>query len=127
MVIQSTSNERNKKFAKLKQKKYRDEEGLFIVESIDLVNAALNRKVVKTILTTDEKYINNDVEVIYVTDLIIEKAKSLLLNTNWSVKEIGASLEFGDFNKFLKFFKYHTGKTPSEYRNSYSITHMNKK
>ena len=62
-----------------------------------------------------------------ITDLIVEKAKSLLLNTNWSVKEIGASLEFGDFNKFLKFFKYHTGKAPSEYRNSYSITHMNKK
>ena len=62
-----------------------------------------------------------------VTDLIIEKAKSLLVHTNWSVKEIGASLEFEDTNKFLKFFKYHIGKAPSEYRNLYNITHMNKK
>ena len=62
-----------------------------------------------------------------VTDLIIEKSKSLLVNTNWSVKEISASLEFSDANHFLKFFKYHTGNTPSEYRNSYSTTHMNKK
>lgn len=62
-----------------------------------------------------------------VTNFIIEKAKGLLVNTNFSVKEIGVSLEFDDTNTFLKFFKYHTSKTPSEYRNSYNVTHMNKR
>jgi len=62
-----------------------------------------------------------------VADFILEKAKGLLVNTNFSVKEIGASLEFEDTNAFLKFFKYHTGQTPSGYRNAYHITHMNKK
>ncbi len=62
-----------------------------------------------------------------VTDFVVEKAKGLLVNTNLSIKEIGASLEFTDTNTFLHFFKYHTGKTPSEYRNSFYLTHMNKK
>ena len=76
MYISSTSNERIKNYARLKQKKYRDEESLFIVEGIDLVNAALQRGVVKNILTTDETYNNDSVEVIYVDAKVIEKLAS---------------------------------------------------
>ena len=73
MVIQSTSNERIKRYAKLKQKKYRDEEQLFIVEGIDLVNAALERGVVECIITTSLDYTCNDIEVVYVDRKVIEK------------------------------------------------------
>ena len=76
MVIQSTSNERIKRYAKLKQKKYRDEESLFLVEGIDLVNAALNRGVIECIFTTSFDYKNNDVEVVYVDRKVIEKLSS---------------------------------------------------
>jgi len=76
MFIGSTSNNRIKEYSKLKQKKYRDEFKLFIVEGIDLVNAALNRKVVKTIFTTNEEYRNEDVEVIYTNEQVIEKLSS---------------------------------------------------
>lgn len=62
-----------------------------------------------------------------VTGFITENAKGLLVNTNFSIKEISASLEFEDTNTFIKFFKYHVKQTPSEYRNKYHITHMNKK
>jgi len=62
-----------------------------------------------------------------ITGFITEKAKGLLVNTNFSIKEISASLEFEDMNTFIKFFKYHVKQTPSEYRNKYNITHMNKK
>lgn len=62
-----------------------------------------------------------------INDFILEKAKGLLVNTNFSVKEISAALEFDDMNSFFKFFKYHTGKSPSQYRNSYYVTHMNNK
>lgn len=62
-----------------------------------------------------------------ISEFILEKAKGLLVNTNFSIKEISAALEFEDPNIFLKFFKYHSGISPSQYRNSYHITHMNKK
>lgn len=62
-----------------------------------------------------------------VTEFVLAKAKGLLVNTNFSIKEISVALEFEEPNAFLKFFKYHAGQTPSEYRNSYNITHMNKK
>ena len=73
MIIQSTSNERIKKYAKLKLKKHRDEEQLFIVEGIDLVNAALARGVVDCIITTTLDYKNENVEVVYVDRKVIEK------------------------------------------------------
>lgn len=73
MIIQSTSNERIKKYSKLKQKKYRDEESLFLVEGIDLVNAALERNLVECILTTSLEYKNDAVEVVYVDRKVIEK------------------------------------------------------
>ena len=58
---------------------------------------------------------------------ILEKSKGMLVNSNFSIKEIAAVLDFEDTNSFLKFFKYHIGQTPSEYRNQYTNTHMNKK
>ena len=54
--------------------------------------------------------------------LIIEEkltaAKNLLQMTNYSCEKIGALIGLSSANKFVKFFKYHTGKTPSEYRNT---------
>ena len=76
MVIQSTSNERIKRYAKLKQKQYRDEEGLFLVEGIDLVNAALNRGVVECVITTSLDYKLDEIEVVYVDRKVIEKVSS---------------------------------------------------
>ena len=44
MEITSTNNEKIKFYQKLKQKKYRDQEKLFLVEDEHLVNEALNIK-----------------------------------------------------------------------------------
>ena len=43
-------------------------------------------------------------------------AKGLLASTNYSLEKIAAVLQFSSANNFLKFFKYHTSMTPSEYR-----------
>lgn len=63
----------------------------------------------------------------YIQNILIKKAKDYLANTNYSVKEIAAQLNFKDANLFTNFFKYHENTVPLKYRNSYSNTHMNKK
>jgi AraC-like DNA-binding protein len=49
---------------------------------------------------------------------VILEAKNLLKNSNISIKEIVYMLNFPNQSVFYKFFKAHTGMTPSEYRNS---------
>jgi AraC family transcriptional activator of pobA len=52
--------------------------------------------------------------------LIIERllfeCKILLLTPGNSIKEVAYQLEFSDMAQFTKFFKKHTGKTPTNYR-----------
>lgn len=57
----------------------------------------------------------------------LKKSQSLLLTTHLNIKQISLELSFQSENHFIKFFKYHTKITPSEYRNSYTNTHTNKK
>lgn len=56
-----------------------------------------------------------------------DRARYLLLTTKMPLKAISHQMEFPDINDFLKFFKRHEGITPSEFRNIYSKTHLNKK
>ena len=58
---------------------------------------------------------------------IINKAKSLLCNTDYTSKQISSILRFPESSAFINFFKYHEGITPSTYRNKYTKTHMNNK
>ncbi|MBP5445540.1 MAG: RNA methyltransferase [Acholeplasmatales bacterium] len=52
-MISSTQNERIKEYAKLNEKKYRDETNLFIIEGIHLVEEAKKYGIIKEILTTN--------------------------------------------------------------------------
>lgn len=54
-IISSTANPKIKEYAKLLQKKYRDESGLFIVEGYHLVEEATKAKIVKEVFTSDKK------------------------------------------------------------------------
>jgi len=47
---------------------------------------------------------------------IVQLAKSRLLQTNMSVKEIAYSLHFDAPNNFSSFFKKYTSQTPNSYR-----------
>lgn len=70
-MITSIKNETIKKILKLKKKKYRDESGLFLVEGEHLVAEALNKGMVKMVITCkDEKY---DVEVLKVSEDVMKK------------------------------------------------------
>ena len=52
----------------------------------------------------------------YMCRLRVERAKTLLENTDLSVLEIGLSVGFGDQNYFSRFFKEQTGAAPTAYR-----------
>ena len=71
-----------------------------------------------------QKYFNAPLKAL-INNFIVSQAKNLLLNSNYSVKEISSILEFSSSNSFTKFFKYHVHKTPMEYKNFYSRTHLN--
>ena len=50
-MITSLNNEKVKRYAKLKDKKYQKQEKLFIVEGKHLVNEAIKRNYIKNIFT----------------------------------------------------------------------------
>ena len=53
----------------------------------------------------------------YLTDLRIEKAKSLLVTTDFKLYEIAEKCGYADPHYFSVIFKKHTGMTPKDYRN----------
>ena len=54
----------------------------------------------------------------WIDDFVILEAKNLLKYTDLTIKEIVYKLHVPNPSVFFKFFKAHTGLTPSEYRNA---------
>lgn len=75
MEITSPNNEKIKYYQKLQQKKYRDQERVFLVEDEHLVREALKRGEVLEIITADKK-LSYDVPTIYVTEKIMNLISS---------------------------------------------------
>lgn len=61
----------------------------------------------------------------YMQELKLRKAKELLAETNYTVKEISYELNFSSYEYFLSFFKKRVGHTPTEYRNLGRVKHNN--
>ena len=78
MVITSLNNRHIKEILKLKEKKYRDLEGLFIVETLHLVEEAMKKSNVLEIIVCEgfEYNIFNEVNTIVVTKEIMMKLSS---------------------------------------------------
>ena len=55
----------------------------------------------------------------------LKYAESCLLNSAYTIKEIAALCGFEDENAFVKFYKYHTGKTPTMFRNQFFHVKIN--
>ncbi len=72
MYIESLSNKKIKELNKLKNKKYRDQEGLFLVEGYHLVSEAYNAGVLMEVLTLDNNKIDLNVPIIYTTEEILK-------------------------------------------------------
>lgn len=54
----------------------------------------------------------------YLIDIRLEEAKTLLLNNEYSVKEVSKRVGYEDYNYFSRLFKQRNGYTPTNYRNS---------
>ena len=61
----------------------------------------------------------------YINDKRRDNIKSKLLSDGYTLKDIAARTGFDDYKDFLKFFRYHEGISPTEYRNLYYKTHTN--
>lgn len=67
---------------------------------------------------TKETALKTPLELI--NDRIILEAKRLLSHSNFNINEIGFQLGFEDPSYFVKFFKKHTKKSPSDFRKAIS-------
>jgi len=55
----------------------------------------------------------------------MDHVRYLLAETDLTLAEIGDRSGFADYKQFLKYFKYHEGCTPSEFRKTYCSIHTN--
>lgn len=55
----------------------------------------------------------------YLTNIRIEKAKKLLLNTSLSITQIAQEVGYLDYRVFTKVFKKNEGMTPSQYKHEF--------
>jgi len=62
----------------------------------------------------------------YIISRHMDFIKSLLVTSNYSIKEIAAILGYKNENQFNHFFRYHEKLCPTQYRNLYIGTHMNR-
>ena len=60
----------------------------------------------------------------YITELRLQKAKSLLTETNWSINKIAENAGFGSANYLIKKFRERFGDTPVNYKKKYFVTKL---
>ncbi|MGN1213425.1 MAG: helix-turn-helix domain-containing protein, partial [Bacteroidaceae bacterium] len=52
----------------------------------------------------------------FIADHLLSSAKQLLDDDSYSINQVGVKLGFEYPQHFIRFFKAHTGKTPTQYR-----------
>ncbi len=77
MTITSIENEKIKNYAKLNNKKYRDETGLFIIEGEHLINEAYKNNFIEKLILLENTNFKLDVDTIYVTKEVMKKLSTL--------------------------------------------------
>lgn len=60
-----------------------------------------------------------------IDEMKLREMKKLLLDTDLTLCEVAQKTGIGDYKLFLKFFKYHEGITPSDFRRIYRVMHTN--
>ena len=92
MIINSLENSRIKLYAKLKQKKYRDQYGLFIVEERHLIEEAINADQLDTLIVRENTDNPFDKEALIVSDQVMKKlSENVSLNDCIGICRINSS------------------------------------
>ncbi|MBR2460797.1 MAG: AraC family transcriptional regulator [Clostridia bacterium] len=63
----------------------------------------------------------------FIDEQKLQRIKASLLNDSSTLWEIAEKYGFSDYKYFLKYFKYHEGVSPTEYRQMYCNLHTNNK
>ena len=63
----------------------------------------------------------------FINDMRMNALRNQLLSTDLPLKRIASDFGFADYKTFLKFFTYHEGITPTEFRESCYMTRKNNK
>lgn len=71
MLYQSTNNPKIKELAKLKIKKHREKQGLFLIEGEHLVKEAYDSNILEELLILENKEFNLDVKTNYITKNVL--------------------------------------------------------
>lgn len=89
MLYTSTHNEKIKTLKKLKEKKYRDQENLFLIEGEHLIKEAANSNVLKEIICLERMNIDVDVPVHYAS----KEVMNILTNVESPSNMIGVCIK----------------------------------
>lgn len=82
MKIESLQNPKVKEWIKLKEKKYRDTNNLFLIEGDHLLNEAMIKGVVKEVISADNLFNFDGIPFYEVNDAIMKKISSQVSGTN---------------------------------------------
>ncbi len=82
MLITSIDNKKVKTWKQLNNRKYRDKNGLFLVEGLHLVLEAYKKGYIEELILEQDELLSLDVETIYVTKDIIKVISTLITPTN---------------------------------------------
>lgn len=72
-MISSTTNEKIKDIIKLKDKKYRDNSNLYLIEGKNLVLEAYRAGVIKTLIITEDEIMPFQLETLYIKDAVAKQ------------------------------------------------------
>jgi len=67
------------------------------------------------------KYTGQNVST-HIRSRILDERKTLLVQTDWPLQDIGFAIGFADQPNFTQFFKKNTGVTPYEFRKEYKVS-----
>ena len=82
MKIESLDNKKVKNWTKLKEKKYRDQNGLFLIEGNHLIEEASKYNVIVEIITTDESLSSEIYPIYYVSEAVMKKLSFQVTSSN---------------------------------------------
>ncbi|MBQ8472482.1 MAG: RNA methyltransferase [Bacilli bacterium] len=77
MLITSLDNKKIKKYLKLKNKKYRDSEKLFLIEGTHLIEEAIKNNLLVDLLVLEGENFNYSYEITYVSSNIMKKLSNM--------------------------------------------------
>lgn len=101
-------------FRKLLEENFRKQEHIgFYADKLAITNKALTHITTKTVGKSPKQLAD---------ERLLLEAKRMIIYGQDSGKMIGASLGFREPTNFIKFFKKHTGITPTAFRKKYAIT-----